>query len=601
MALIRIKIADKPFFMVGDHKVYYDEDPITGKRLVDPYHAEAIKYAETYYKMIDESENFNKTGEGQDNSRQLNLMPQPGPQWHFLRNSADIIIYGGSAGAGKTYAITLEGLRNLDKDRHTAVVFRRNKEMHTKPGGPWSEGVAMYSKIPGSTVKDSAKEFHFDMVDDNGKKVKGGIGPIIKYDGLEYLKDRLSHQGAQYATIIWDELTHFEEEMFTYLMSRNRSPTGHKCSVKATTNPETGSWVRDWIDWWIWPKGSVYPEGYLSPTGEDISGMDCAGLPIRERSGKIRHMLRTQDEDDNEILNFRATLEELIEEFGESSCYVLEHGLKVSRVKTFTFISASIFDNPKLLESNPGYVADLASQPKVVRDQLLGGNWDTTVGGGLYFKRGWVEKLPRFPSGPMSFVRYWDRAATKPGPKNKNPDWTVGALLAKDHLGTTYVVDIVRFRDTPKVVEQTILATAGKDPKGTTIWLEEEPGGSGKAEISNYMRLLSAYPVRVDRVTKNKLTRGLAFSAACEHDDNLVVFIKGKWNDVCFTELENFDPDCEKFKDDQWDAVTGGYNALQNSIALPTDIDYDVVDELYDDEFDEDCIDIDDDFDDAYF
>lgn len=35
------------------------------------------------------------------------LKPQPGPQEKFLSSSADITIYGGAAGGGKTYAFFL--------------------------------------------------------------------------------------------------------------------------------------------------------------------------------------------------------------------------------------------------------------------------------------------------------------------------------------------------------------------------------------------------------------------------------------------------------------------------------------------------------------
>ena len=41
--------------------------------------------------------------------------PQPGPQEQFLASAADIAIYGGAAGGGKTYASILETLRHKDR------------------------------------------------------------------------------------------------------------------------------------------------------------------------------------------------------------------------------------------------------------------------------------------------------------------------------------------------------------------------------------------------------------------------------------------------------------------------------------------------------
>ena len=44
----------------------------------------------------------------------IELRPQQGPQEQFLSSPADIAIYGGSAGGGKTYALLLEPLRHMD-------------------------------------------------------------------------------------------------------------------------------------------------------------------------------------------------------------------------------------------------------------------------------------------------------------------------------------------------------------------------------------------------------------------------------------------------------------------------------------------------------
>jgi len=51
---------------------------------------------------------------------------QPGPQTDFLRSPADICIYGGAAGGGKTVGLILEPLRYVRRVANfTAVFFRR--------------------------------------------------------------------------------------------------------------------------------------------------------------------------------------------------------------------------------------------------------------------------------------------------------------------------------------------------------------------------------------------------------------------------------------------------------------------------------------------
>jgi hypothetical protein len=42
----------------------------------------------------------------------IELRPQPGPQEMFLSTPADIAIYGGAAGGGKSFGILLEAARH---------------------------------------------------------------------------------------------------------------------------------------------------------------------------------------------------------------------------------------------------------------------------------------------------------------------------------------------------------------------------------------------------------------------------------------------------------------------------------------------------------
>jgi hypothetical protein len=54
------------------------------------------------------------------------IAAQPGPQTEFLRTSADICIYGGAAGGGKTVGLLLEPTRHVDRlANFTVLVFRR--------------------------------------------------------------------------------------------------------------------------------------------------------------------------------------------------------------------------------------------------------------------------------------------------------------------------------------------------------------------------------------------------------------------------------------------------------------------------------------------
>ena len=81
------------------------------------------------------------------------LKPQKGAQEMFLSTPADIAVYGGAAGGGKTYALLLELLRNINIKDFNAVVFRRNSSQIFNTGGLWDNAITMYTPLGGVGVK----------------------------------------------------------------------------------------------------------------------------------------------------------------------------------------------------------------------------------------------------------------------------------------------------------------------------------------------------------------------------------------------------------------------------------------------------------------
>ncbi|HEX8637920.1 MAG TPA: terminase family protein [Pyrinomonadaceae bacterium] len=203
----------------------------------------------------------------------IELKPQPGPQEVFLSTSADIAIYGGAAGGGKSFGILLEGSRHNENKDFGGVLFRRTSPMITNEGGLWDESTKMYPLL-GAVPKTNDHSWTFPS------------GSVLSFAHLQHEKNVLDWQGSQICFLGFDELTHFTEKQFFYMLSRNRSVCGVKPYVRATTNPDAESWVAEFIAWWIDQK-EFLPNGSRNPR---------YGLPIQERSGVVRWFMRVGDE-----------------------------------------------------------------------------------------------------------------------------------------------------------------------------------------------------------------------------------------------------------------------------------------------------------------
>lgn len=455
------------------------------------------------------------------------LSPQKGPQTVFLSTTADIAIYGGSAGGGKSFALLLEPLRHLENGRFSAVIFRKTMPQIRNEGGLWDESVKMYPLVGGAPLESKLK-WSFPS------------GMSVRFSYLEYDKDVNQWQGSQVPFFGFDEVTHFSEHQFTYMMSRLRSDSGVPGYIRATCNPEADTWVRTWIDWYI---------------GKD-------GLPIKERSGVIRWFYRL-----NGTMNWANSKEELIEQYGEKVA---------NKVKSFTFIPAKLSDNQALLDLDPGYEANLEAQSRVERERLLEGNWDVRPQDGKYFDRCTVTEVDSVDLTTLTkVIRYWDRAATEPNEVNPDPDWTVGLKMARDREGRIVILNMRRFRQGPFTVKKNILDTRKSDTRSVTQLIEQDPGAAGKSEAYSLRRDIAegGYICKTRNVTKNKLTRFLPFSATAETPDEVII-VRSTFSDdpdECieefYKELEYFSGD-DKTHDDIVDCCSGGYEELTTGLDL---------------------------------
>lgn len=452
-------------------------------------------------------------------SAMQDIKPQPGPQTKILQTTADIALYGGSAGCGKSWSILLEALRHVTGNpEFGAVFFRRTTVQVKNMGGLWDESMKLYPLCGG---KPTAHVLEWNW--DGGGK--------IKFAHLEHETTKLDWQGSQIPLICFDELTHFTRGQFFYMLSRNRSMCGVRPYVRATCNPDADSWVADFIAWWI----------------------DEDGFAIPERSGIIRWFVVI-----NDVVLWADSKEDLVKKYGREDLPV-DHEEQV-QPKSFTFIPGKLTDNQKLMKADPGYLANLKALPMVDQARLLGGNWKIRPAAGLFFKREWVQVVDAVPAGNMDEVRYWDLASTEKTELN-DPDWTAGVKLARHReTGIYYWLHCVLARDTPLTVKMTVKNTATQDGIQVRIGMPQDPGQAGKSQVQDFVTYMSGYNLTARAERGDKVVRFGPFSAQCQAGN--VKVVRGAWNEDAFVQLEAFP---SKAHDDVVDACSGAFGMLNSN------------------------------------
>ncbi len=454
------------------------------------------------------------------------FQPQAGPQSTFLASPADICIYGGGAGGGKTFALLMDPVRRRSIPFFGAVLFRRTVPDIRNEGGLWDTSAKVYPHLGGVPVSH-VLEWRWS----------GGFRVSMRH--LEREDTVMNWQGAQVPWIGFDELTHFTEKQFVYMLSRSRSiyPSA-PARIRATTNADARSWVRKWVDWWIDP---------------DI------GFAIPERSGVIRWMGMAGEE--RVWRNSRESLDRML---GPNSAL------------SVAFVPAKLTDNPALMEADPTYVAKLRSLNRVDRERLESANWNVVTSGGSLFRREWFPVEDSSPARFRRVVRYWDLAATRPTPQNPDPDWTRGMKVGLDAAGQYWVLSVVSKRDTPAGIEELFRTTARQDGQTVEQWVEHDPGQAGKSQASHWLRAFANLNLRFTAVPKAaKVDRAKRVSPQCERKH--VLLMRGDWTEAFLNEVTEFPGGVH---DEFVDTLSGAFAVLSETQTIgPQEIEAGLVEE----------------------
>ena len=153
-------------------------------------------------------------------------------QNEFIKAGADEVLFGGAAGGGKSFGqITDAFLCALKKKGSRQIIFRR-----TFPELERSIIRTCLELFPASTYKYNAAKH----------TMRFKSGSLIDFGYLDGDGDCVKYQSAEYDIVRFDELTHFSEYQYLYMLSRCRGANNFEKQIKSTSNPggPGHSWVK---------------------------------------------------------------------------------------------------------------------------------------------------------------------------------------------------------------------------------------------------------------------------------------------------------------------------------------------------------------------
>jgi len=251
------------------------------------------------------------------------FIPNPGPQTDAMLSKADILLYGGQAGGGKS---ALE-VGCAAVGHQNSLILRRE-----------------------ATQLDGLIDFSREILSDIGR-FNGGHeklwtlsdGKKIKMGGMNMADDWRKYAGIPRDYMAFDEAGEFlKEQVFSLIGWLRTTIEGQRCRVILGSNPPRGgdgAWMVEEFSPWLDPASGV----------KAVSGQLLWAIVVRGKTEWVDGpgIYKRQDED------YEA----------------------MSR----TFIPASLSDNP-FLAMDTGYKARLQSLPEPLRSQLLHGDFTTGQG-----------------------------------------------------------------------------------------------------------------------------------------------------------------------------------------------------------------------------
>ena len=144
-------------------------------------------------------------------------------QKEFIDSTESEVLFGGAAGGGKSYGQAVDALIfALKYPGSKQLILRRT-----------------FSELDKSLIRTTLSLYPREIYSFNSSNHTGRFknGSLIDFGYCAAESDVYQYQSAEYDVIRFDELTHFTESQYVYLISRVRGANSFPKQVKSSTNP----------------------------------------------------------------------------------------------------------------------------------------------------------------------------------------------------------------------------------------------------------------------------------------------------------------------------------------------------------------------------
>jgi phage terminase large subunit len=144
-------------------------------------------------------------------------------QCSFIGAKEDEVLFGGAAGGGKSYGQTVDALI-------FALKYKGSKQLILR---------RTFAELEKSLIRTALSIYPREIFSFNASTHTGKFknGSCIDFGYCATENDVYQYQSAEYDCIRFDELTHFTEAQYIYLISRIRGANGYPKQIKSSTNP----------------------------------------------------------------------------------------------------------------------------------------------------------------------------------------------------------------------------------------------------------------------------------------------------------------------------------------------------------------------------